>query len=81
MGPFNFDPRQMVQQMMQQNPNMFRNNPQAQAIADVIMSGDAKRGEEMARNFCQSYNVTPEEGVQQAQQFFKNNARNIFGGG
>lgn len=81
MGPFNMDPRQMMQQMMQRNPGMFQNNPQAKEIMNVIMSGDSKRGEELARNYCQSYGVTPEEGVQQAQQFFQKNQRNIFGGG
>ena len=81
MGPFPFNPQQMLQQMMQRNPNMFQNNPQARQYMEVIMNGDAKRGEELARNICQSYGISPEEGVQQAQQFFQQNQRNIFGGG
>lgn len=79
MMPFgNMDPRQMIQQALQRNPNVA-NNPQAQEALRVIMSGDAQRGQELARNYCQSFGVTPEEGVQQAQQYFQKNQRNIFG--
>lgn len=68
MGGIN--PQQMVQRMIQMNPNL-QNNPQAQQYIQVLMNGDAKRGEELARNICQSYGVTPEQGVQQAQNFIK----------
>lgn len=81
MGPmlFNMDPRQLIQRGMQRTPNMFRNNPQAQQYLEIIMNGDSTRGEELARNICQSYGISPEEGVQQAQQYFQQNLRNIFG--
>lgn len=79
MMPFgNINPLQFVQQAIQRNPNIA-NNPQMKECVDAIMSGDAQRGQQLARNFCQSYGVTPEEGVQQAQQFFQKNQRNIFG--
>ncbi len=68
MGGIN--PQQMVQRMIRMNPNL-QNNPQAQQYIQVLMNGDSKRGEELARNICQSYGVTPEQGVQQAQSFIK----------
>lgn len=82
MMPFNLqnvNPQQLVQQAIQRNPNLA-NNPQAQQYLQVLMSGDAQKGQELARNICGSFGVTPEQGVQQAQQFFQQN-RNIFGGG
>lgn len=80
MMPFgNMNPQQLVQQAIQRNPNLA-NNPQTQQYIQVLMSGDAQKGQELARNICGSFGVTPEQGVQQAQQFFQQN-RNIFGGG
>lgn len=82
MMPFNLptmNPQQLVQQAIQRNPTLA-NNPQAQQYIQVLMSGDAQKGQELARNICGSFGVTPEQGVQQAQQFFQQN-RNIFGGG
>lgn len=70
MGPQQM--QQMVQQMVQRNPNIA-NNPQAQQYLQVIMSGDSRKGQELARNICGSFGVTPEQGVQQAQQFFQQN--------
>jgi hypothetical protein len=46
------------------------NNPNAQSMVDVIRSGDSKRGEQIARNLCDTYGVKPEDAVRQAQQFF-----------
>lgn len=80
--PFNMNanPMQLVRQAIQRNP-AIANNPQAQQYMQVIMSGDAQKGQELARNICNSFRVSPEQGVQQAQQFFQQNQRNIFGGG
>lgn len=61
--------QQMAQQMMKMNPNLA-NNPQVQNYMNVIMSGDAQKGEEIAKNLCQSFGVKPEQAVQQAQQYF-----------
>ena len=46
------------------------NNPNAQSMIEVIRSGDSKRGEQIARNMCDTYGVKPEDAVRQAQQFF-----------
>lgn len=64
------NPQLILQQAMRMNPNLA-NNPQAQEIIQVLMNGDAQKGQQMAQNYCKSYNVTPEQGVQQAQSFLK----------
>lgn len=46
------------------------NNPNAQSMVDVIRSGDSKRGEQIARNLCDTYGAKPEDAVRQAQRFF-----------
>lgn len=64
------DIRQIAIQMLMRNPNVA-NNPQMQNYIQVIQSGDNAKGAEIARNICQSYGVTPEEGIQQAKNFFR----------
>ena len=74
--------KQTIQNMVQRNPSIA-NNPQAQQYLQVIMSGDAQKGQELARNICGSFGVSPEQGIQQAQQFFSNmfnNQPNFRGG-
>lgn len=51
------------------NPQIA-NNPQAQDLINVIKSGDSVRGEQIARNLCQSYGVTPEQALDRAAGFF-----------
>lgn len=77
--PFNMGPQQMqqmLQRMVQNNPKVA-NNPQMQQYIQVLMNGDSQKGEELARNICESFGVPPEQGVQQAQQFFQQN-QNFF---
>lgn len=45
-------------------------NPNAQSMIEAIRSGDSKRGEQIARNLCDTYGVRPEDAVRQARQFF-----------
>lgn len=45
-------------------------NPNARAMIQAVQSGDASTGEKIARNLCQSYGMTPEQAVQQAESFF-----------
>lgn len=47
------------------------NNPNAQSMIQVIQNGDAKKGEEIARNLCETYGIKPEDAVQQARSFFR----------
>lgn len=51
------------------NPNVA-SNPMAQGMLDVIESGDASKGEQMADNLCQSMGVTRDEAMRQAKAFF-----------
>lgn len=50
----------------------YASNPVAQNMLSAIMNGDAKKGEEIARNLCQTYGVTPEVACQQAMSMFGN---------
>lgn len=68
MMPFNMSPQQILQQAMRMNPNIA-NNPQAQQYIQVLMNGDAQKGQELARNICGSFGVTPEQGVKQCQDY------------
>ena len=55
--------------LISKNPR-FTNNPQAQNYLRIIQSGDSKQGEQIARNLCETYGVTPDQAVGQARQFF-----------
>lgn len=72
--------QQMVQQMVQRNPQIA-NNPQAQEYLNVIMNGDSQRGQQIAENLCKTYGISPQEGLQQAQNFFRGMFNNGFKGG
>lgn len=60
---------QFAMSMLKQNPNIV-NNPQAQAMLQVLQSGDAQKGQQIAQNLCQSYGISPEQAVSQAASFF-----------
>lgn len=53
---------QFAMNMLKQNPNVVR-NPQAQAMLQVLQSGDAQKGQQIVQNLCQTYGITPEEAV------------------
>lgn len=46
-------------------------NPNAQHMIDVIRRGDSVQGEQIARNLCQTYGITPEQAVEQARRMFR----------
>ena len=50
---------------------MISNNPQAKSMIEVIQSGDAERGRQIAENLCNTYGVSKEDAVKQAKSFFK----------
>lgn len=58
----------IVDLLVKKNPEAV-NNPRAQAMLDVIRSGDQQKGEEMAMNLCQTYGSTKEEGINQAMNW------------
>lgn len=63
------NPNTFLQQMMRQNPNLMQ-NPQAKNMIDILQSGDAKKGEEMANNLLQSFGMTKEQAMQMVAQRF-----------
>lgn len=64
-----FDPRSIALSLISRNPSVA-NNPQAQNLISVIQNGDSKKGEEIARNLCNTYGVAPEQAFTQAKNFF-----------
>lgn len=60
----------MAMNMLSQRPDIA-NNPRAQEMIEVIKSGDSVKGEQIARNLCESYGDTPESAMAKAQKFFK----------
>lgn len=55
--------------MIQRNPAL-QDNPNAREMIDVIRNGDANRGQQIARNLCDTYGVKPEDAIAQARSFF-----------
>lgn len=56
--------------MIKANP-AIADNPQAQSYLDVLESGDAQKGEEIANNLLQTYGMTKEEALSKAKAFFR----------
>lgn len=65
----NINPTQFAMNILQSNPRVM-NNPQAQGLMQVIQSGDAAKGQQMAENLCKTYGVTPDQALQEARKFF-----------
>lgn len=62
----------MVDSMLKRltaNP-AISDNPQAQSYIQVLQSGDAAKGEELANNLLETYGMTKEQALSQAKQFF-----------
>lgn len=58
-----------AEKLLQSNPNIS-NNPLGQNLISILQNGDSKRGEEIARNLCQTYGISPEEAYNDAVKFF-----------
>ena len=63
------DLKSFIAMLLNKNPQIA-NNPQAKEYLDIIMKGDAKRGEEIASNICKTYNISKEDGTNEAMRFF-----------
>ena len=63
------DIRNMALNLLSQNPSIS-NNPNAQEFINVIRSGDSVRGEQIAQNLCNTYDVSKEDAVKNAKSFF-----------
>ena len=64
-----FTPMQYLQSQLKNNPNIA-NNPQAQSFIQVLQSGNAQMGQQIAENILKAYGMTKEQGMAQARQFF-----------
>lgn len=65
------NPISMLLNMAMQNSNIA-NNPRAQEMLQVIQSGDAQKGQQIAMNLCKTYGVSKEQAVGMATEYFKN---------
>lgn len=64
-----FDPRAVISQLMQQNPDM-KNNANAMAMVNAVMNNDEKAGIELANNILNRFGMTKEQGIEMARQKF-----------
>lgn len=55
--------------LLSNNPRV-QNNPQAQEMLNVIISGDEVKGQQIANNLCSTYGVDQKTAVEKAQRFF-----------
>lgn len=55
--------------LLSNNP-AIANNPRNAEMFNAIKNGDQAKGEQIARNLCESYGVTPEEAIEQAKKHF-----------
>lgn len=62
------DPFTIAKQL--QNNQGIANNPRNMEMLKVLLSGDQKRGEELANNLLKSYGKTREEVMEIARQRF-----------
>lgn len=62
-------PIEFALRMIKNNPK-FANNPQYQNYIQILESGDAQKGEELANNLLNTYGVTKEDALAQAKNFF-----------
>lgn len=51
------------------SPSLF-GNPNARAMLEVVQSGDAARGEQIANNLLKTYGMSKEDALAQAKRFF-----------
>lgn len=61
-------PSDILQQMMRSNP-AIQNNPNNKPIISAIMNNDAKSGEQLAKNYCQSFGMDWNQALQSAKAF------------
>ena len=49
---------------------VLSSNPNARSMLEVVQSGDASRGEQIANNLLKTYGVSKEDALAQAKRFF-----------
>ena len=60
---------QFALQMLKNNPRVSQ-TPLGQEFMNVLQSGNAARGQELANNLCQTYGTPPEKAVEIAKEYF-----------
>ena len=63
------NPKDFAMNLIAQNPQIA-SNPNIQGMIQAIQNNDSAKGEQIAKNLCDSYGITPQEAVQQAKRFF-----------
>lgn len=63
------NPKDFAMNLIAQNPQIA-SNPNTQGMIQAIQNNDSAKGEQIAKNLCDSYGITPQEAVQQAKRFF-----------
>lgn len=66
-------PRDIALNFINNNPQLqqyIASDPQKQQMFEVLKSGDAVKGQQLANEICQQQGVTPEQGLQNAMNFF-----------
>lgn len=63
------NPKDFAMNLITQNPQIA-SNPNTQGMIQAIQNNDSAKGEQIAKNLCDSYGITPQEAVQQAKRFF-----------
>lgn len=66
-------PREIALNAINNNPQLqqfIASDPQKQELFEILKSGDAARGQQAANQLCQQQGITPEQGLQNAINFF-----------
>lgn len=65
-----FNPMSFFMNAINRNPGIT-NNPMAQNMVQILQSGDAQKGQQMAENLCKTYGVSKEQATSMAMEFFR----------
>lgn len=63
-------PIDLALRQLEQRPDVA-SNPIAREWLEVVRTGDAQRGEEIARNLCSNSGVTVQQAMEEARRFFR----------
>lgn len=63
------DLKQVALMALQKRPDIA-NTPQGQQFMQILQSGDEAKGQQMAKNICQSYGMSEEDAISKVRQFF-----------
>lgn len=66
------DMMQLALVLLQKRNPQALNTPLGQQFAQIVQSGNAQQGEEIARNICNSMGISQEDALNQALNYFSN---------